>query len=66
MVKGIGNMILLDMIVAGLIWPDYPGRDVVRVIGMTFFTAGLWYLLAVLLRTPRIPLDILDHPHQED
>ena len=55
MVKGIGNMLLLNMIVVALVWPDYPGRDFVRVVGMIFFTAGIWYLLIVLLRTPRPP-----------
>lgn len=54
MVKAWGNLILIDMALAVLIFgADYPGRDVVRVVGMTVFTVGVWYLLVVLLRTPK-------------
>lgn len=58
MVKAIGNVILVDMSVAVLVLgPDYPGRDYVRIIGLAFFTVGIWYLLIVLYRTPRLPRD---------
>lgn len=54
MVKGWGNLILLDLGLTALLFgPDYPGRDVVRVIGMAVFTAGMWYLLLTMLRAPR-------------
>lgn len=54
MVKAWGNVILIDLALATLIFgEDYPGRAVIRVIGMAAFTTGVWYLLIVLVRTPR-------------
>lgn len=55
MTKTVGNVILLNMILFGLIWPDYPYRWVVRNIGLIVFDAGLIYLTIVLIRTPREP-----------
>lgn len=56
MVKAWGNVILVDLALATLILgEDYPGRGVIRVIGMAAFTVGVWYLLIVLVRTPRPP-----------
>lgn len=52
MVKAWGNLILIDMSVAFVLWGEYAGREYVRAIGMTVFAAGMVYLLAVLLRTP--------------
>lgn len=54
MVKAWGNVILIDLALATLIFgEDYPGRSVIRVIGMAAFTTGVWYLLIVLIKTPR-------------
>jgi putative copper export protein len=53
MVKAWGNVILIDMaLAAGVFGHNYPGRDLIRLIGLTLFAGGMWYLLIVLLRTP--------------
>lgn len=53
MVKGWGNLILLDLSLAFIIFGyDYWGRDFFRVLGMTAFTAGICYLLVSLLTSP--------------
>lgn len=58
MVKAIGNVILVDLSVALVIFgPEYFGRDLARIVGLGFFATGVWYLLIVLLRTPRQPRD---------
>lgn len=50
MIKAAGNAILLDVIVASL-WfgEDYPGRDVIRIVGFGLFTIGILYLLCSLI-----------------
>ena len=52
MIKALGNMLLIDMIVAFQLLGDYFGRDTVRLVGMTLFCVGVWYLFLTLLRTP--------------
>lgn len=53
MLKAWGNLILIDLIVATLVFgEDYPFRDVLRVIGFGTFAGGLWYLFLTLMRAP--------------
>lgn len=51
-IKALGNVIVLGVFSAGLLWPDYPGRPLVRFVGLTLFNVGLVYLIVVLARTP--------------
>jgi hypothetical protein len=45
-----GNAILLNLGLAALVFgPNYPGRDYLRVLGLTAFTVGICYLLGSLL-----------------
>lgn len=53
MVKAWGNVIVLDLTAAVILFGDYPGREWIRAVGLWIFAAGLWYLLIVLVRTPR-------------
>lgn len=67
MVKAVGNFIIIDMSLAYALFGEYPGRDIVRVVGMTTFTTGMWYLLVVLLKTPRyVPPPPLPHRKDDD
>lgn len=52
MVKALGNVIVIDVVLAYLAFGDYPGRDVVRVVGFGLFAAGIWYLFISLLTSP--------------
>lgn len=52
MIKAIGNMILIDMAFAAVVFGDYPYRDTIRIVGFSVFTAGIWYLFASLLTSP--------------
>lgn len=54
MLKAWGNVILLNMFLVALVWPDYAWRPYVRFVGLTLFDAGLIYLFVVLVRTPRL------------
>lgn len=54
-VKAWGNLILIDLSLALTMFGDYPGRVIIRTIGLTLFMVGVWWLLAVLLLTPRDP-----------
>lgn len=53
MVKGWGNVILIDLFIAVMVFGDYPGREWIRFAGLTVFDIGVWALLIVLIRTPR-------------
>ena len=53
MVKALGNMIVIDMAAATLVLGyDYPGRDLVRVVGFALFAAGMYYLAWSMLTAP--------------
>lgn len=52
MVKSLGNVIVIDVVLAYVVFGDYAGRDFVRVIGFGTFTVGIWYLLTTLLTAP--------------
>lgn len=53
MVKGWGNVILLDLGFATLAFgEEYPGRDFFRVLGLTAFTIGICLLLSSLITAP--------------
>jgi tellurite resistance protein TehA-like permease len=52
MTKAIGNLILVDLIGAVVLFGDYEGRELLRTIGSIIFGTGVWYLLIALLRTP--------------
>lgn len=52
MTKSLGNMMLIDIIVAFSLWGDYPGRSWLRAIAFTVFAVGTTYLLISLLRVP--------------
>lgn len=49
MVKALGNVIIIDLTVAYLLFGDYAGRDVLRVIGFSVFLVGINYLLGTLI-----------------
>lgn len=50
MVKGWGNLILLNLGLATLVLGEnYPGRQFFRVLGLTAFSVGITYLLATLI-----------------
>jgi hypothetical protein len=51
-VKAMGNVIVIDTAVAFFLFGEYPGRDFIRVVGMSMFMAGMWYLLLALLFSP--------------
>lgn len=53
MVKAWGNLVLIDMSLAAWLWPDYPGRWLIRNIGLTLFTVGVWALLLTLMRADK-------------
>lgn len=59
--KALGNVILLNMFLAALLWPDYAWRPYVRFVGLVVFDAGLIYLFTVLWRTPRLGRDRDEH-----
>jgi hypothetical protein len=52
MLKAIGNLIVLDVVLLYTAFGDYPLRNVVRIIGFSTFTMGVWYLLISLLIAP--------------
>lgn len=52
MLKALGNMVVIDVILAFQLFGDYPGRDIIRVAGFGLFCAGVWYLLFTLLTAP--------------
>lgn len=52
MTKAVGNLILIDMALAVLVFGDYPLRDVIRVIGFTVYTVGIWSLFTSLVTSP--------------
>lgn len=52
MVKSLGNLMLIDIIVAYSLFGDYAGRSLLRAIAFTVFAAGTTYLLVTLLRAP--------------
>lgn len=52
MIKSIGNMMLIDIIVAFSLFGEYPGRAWLRAVAFTVFAAGTTYLLVTLLRAP--------------
>lgn len=49
MMKALGNVIIIDLSVAYLLFGDYPGRDLLRVVGFSLFFVGINYLLASLI-----------------
>lgn len=53
--KTLGNVIVLSVFCAGLLWPDYPFRPQVRFVGLLVFDAGLLYLLVAVVREPWLP-----------
>lgn len=52
MVKSIGTAILLDMALLATMWPEYPGRDQVRIVAFSLWAVGIVYLLATLVFSP--------------
>jgi putative copper export protein len=52
MVKAISNALLLSMALAFMLFGDYPGREVIRLVGLCLLTVGTYYLLASLLFSP--------------
>lgn len=66
MVKAWGNLLLIDLFLASAVWGDYPGREAVRLAGLSLYLVGVWWLLIVLLRVPRhMPLggwDLRERP----
>jgi cadmium resistance protein CadD (predicted permease) len=52
MVKSLGNVIVIDLSLAFVAFGDYPGRNMLRVLGFTLFVIGIWYLLVSLLTSP--------------
>jgi hypothetical protein len=52
MLKSVGSAMLLDMALAAVLWPEYPGRDTVRVVAFTLWAVGIVYLLGTLLFSP--------------
>jgi hypothetical protein len=49
MVKALGNVMVIDLTVTYLWFGEYPGRDVLRVVGFSLFFTGINYLLATLI-----------------
>lgn len=53
MTKAVGNVVLIDMLALPFAaFGDYPGRWLVRMVGMLIFTAGILYLLVSLVFSP--------------
>lgn len=51
LVKAVGVLALLTVsALYQFFGPDYPGRDFVRITGMTLLAVGLWYALIAMLR----------------
>lgn len=49
-VKSIGNVIVIDVVLATLVFgEDYPGREVIRVVGFATFAVGISYLFLSLV-----------------
>lgn len=52
MMKALGNVIIIDLTVAFMWFGDYPGRDLLRVVGFSLFWVGINYLLGSLIFSP--------------
>jgi hypothetical protein len=52
MVKAVSNALLLVMALMFVIFDDYPGREVIRLVGLCLLTVGTYYLLSSLLFSP--------------
>lgn len=52
MVKALGNVIVVDVVLAYLLFGDYPLRDPVRITGFGLFAVGVWALLISLIAAP--------------
>lgn len=52
MMKALGNVIVIDVVMATLLFGDYPFRDAIRLLGFTLFTCGVNYLATTLLVAP--------------
>lgn len=65
MVEAIGVFVLISFsALYQFFGPDYWGRDVVRIVGMTFSGVGFWMVLFALLKVKRdARLNIEDHGH---
>jgi hypothetical protein len=48
-IKSWGTALLLNMALLATIWPDYPGRDIVRLVAFVLWAIGIVYLLITLL-----------------
>lgn len=54
MVRGVGDLLLFDMSLAALVFgPTYPGQVVLSYVAVGAFCLGVWFILIVLLLTPR-------------
>lgn len=52
MIKALGNMGLIDVILAYWLFGDYFGRQVLRAAMFVLFAVGMTYLFVTLLRAP--------------
>lgn len=52
MVKALGNMMIVDVTCLYLWFGEYPGRDLIRVVGFTAFLIGVNWLLVSLIFSP--------------
>lgn len=52
MIKALSNAILLDMALAVILFGDYAGREVVRIVGFSLLVVGINYLFVSMLTAP--------------
>lgn len=52
MIKAVGNLLLIDVILASMIWPVWTGQRLLSNIGFGAFVGGIWYLFVAMLRSP--------------
>lgn len=52
MIRSVGDMLLIDVILASMIWPVWVGQQLLSNVGVAAFVGGLWYLFVAMLRSP--------------